>query len=843
MVELLYPKADADRCRYGGKAAALARLADRGDNVPPWFVVPAGAFDEGGDMPPQVAAVIVEAAERLGPGPFAVRSSAVDEDGRRRSFAGQFVSFLNVTPDDLPARIADVRRSGGSAQVTAYRRWRPEEAEGADPKALPAVMVQAMVSPDVAGVAFGADPVSGAGGHVLISAVAGLADRLVAGEVDGDTCRVDGQGIVTRDGSPTRLGTITDRQATQVAALVRRLGERAGGPQDVEWAIAGGRLHLLQTRPITTRVDGGQVAIWDNANIVESYAGVTTPMTFSFAHAAYGQVYRRLGRVLGLSEACVAENDQVFGNMLGLVRGRVYYNLINWYRALAQLPGFAATRGYMEQMMGVDRALSDELLGDCGNGKGGRSGIWHHIGEAARLGRVALSLVGARLGLNRKKKAFHRIVDAALAEPEVPLAEQSLDRLAAHYRTLERRLIRRWDAPLVNDLWCMIAVGVLGGLLTRFAGSDADRLRAGLLAGATDIVSAEPAKRIAEMARLAAADRGLVRALTQGPIDDAVTGLGRIPGLADRYRDYLATFGDRCVGELKLESPTLRDDPAPLLRAIGQAAADMSPNAPPVPQVPEGGRPGPLPGASMSRRQRWLVGLVAREARARIRDRENLRFERTRVFGRVRRIVAEIGRRLADADRLDRPEDVFYLTIDEVLGVAEGTTAAETLRPIAVARRRAFDGYRAEPAPPRRFMTRGPAAIAPILPAPGNPDTGHVDDGEQRTGLACGAGVVRGVARVIHDPRQAILRDGDILVAAATDPGWVTLFARAAGVVVERGSVLSHSAIVAREMGLPAVVGVVGATSWLADGDLIEVDGGAGTVTRIADAAERRLAS
>jgi pyruvate,water dikinase len=230
---------------------------------------------------------------------------------------------------------------------------------------------------------------------------------------------------------------------------------------------------------------------------------------------------------------------------------------------------------------------------------------------------------------------------------------------------------------------------------------------------------------------------------------------------------------------------------------------------------------------------RWVL----KHARLRIRDRENLRFERTRLFGRVRRIVLELGRRLYALGRLDTPREVFYLEVEEVLGFVEGTATMVDLARLARLRRSEFDGYRQLPAPADRFETRGAVhqghAFTAVHTAAGQIGESGAGD-EARQGLGCYPGRVRGPVRVVVDPRTARIRQGEILVAQRTDPGWVMLFPACTGLLVERGSLLSHSAIVAREMGLPAIVSIPGLTDWLADGDWVEMDGASGQVRRLA---------
>ena len=154
-----------------------------------------------------------------------------------------------------------------------------------------------------------------------------------------------------------------DETAVEIAALARRSAALFGQPQDIEWAIEGGRIYLLQSRPITTLRNlpdpDGVLNIWDNSNIIESYSGVTTPLTFSFARSVYEGVYRQFCRILRVPERKIAANDHTFSRMLGLIQGRVYYNLLNWYRVLALLPGFTVNRRFMEQMMGVRESLPD----------------------------------------------------------------------------------------------------------------------------------------------------------------------------------------------------------------------------------------------------------------------------------------------------------------------------------------------------------------------------------------------------------------------------------------------------------------------------------------------------
>ena len=261
-----------------------------------------------------------------------VRSSAMDEDGRQHSFAGQLDSFLFVSAQELGKKIADVWRSAFSVRVITYRR---EHGLSLAPRA-PAVLVQRMVRADTAGVAFGADPATGEKEVAVVCAVSGVGAGLVSGDSDGETYHV------RRESAPNAINhsrgsneLLTSEQVRAIAELAWSVERILGCPQDIEWAFAGAQLYLLQARPITTlraKSDaGGELCLWDNSNIAESYNGVTTPLTFSFARRAYEEVYRQFCRLLRVPESKIAQNDNVFRNMLGLIRGRVL-RLLNWYR-------------------------------------------------------------------------------------------------------------------------------------------------------------------------------------------------------------------------------------------------------------------------------------------------------------------------------------------------------------------------------------------------------------------------------------------------------------------------------------------------------------------------------
>jgi pyruvate,water dikinase len=227
---------------------------------------------------------------------------------------------------------------------------------------------------------------------------------------------------------------------------------------------------------------------------------------------------------------------------------------------------------------------------------------------------------------------------------------------------------------------------------------------------------------------------------------------------------------------------------------------------------------------------RWVL----RHASARVRDRENLRFERTRLFGHVRRVFLELGRRLHAAGHLSEARDIFFLEIDELLSCIAGNAITTKLKPLVLLRQAEFAEYRTGEPPPGRFTTRG--IVIHGRPLSSVESARPNFQGDQRKGIGCSPGLVRGRVRRIVDPRNAVIDGREILVAEHTDPGWVLLFPSAAGLLVERGSLLSHSAIVAREIGLPTVVAIDGLTAWLNDGDQIEFDGSTGRVCRLAQA-------
>lgn len=799
----------------GGKAAALAQLAIMGFNPPAFFVITEAAFRTGKSGP--IAAkgfkpALAAALANLGPGPYAVRSSGRAEDGADHSHAGQFDTVLNVPAKSVLQAAKQVWQSGFSATVETYRAVK----SGGQPEA-PSIIVQRMINARSAGVAFSADPVSGQRGVVVISAIEGLGERLVSGEEDGEDWVIDA-GDAPK-GAPEAPKVLTLDEARQISALARKAEDAFGGPQDIEWAIDEAGLHILQTRPITTELRPAALpdqtlTIFDNSNIVESYPGLVSPLTYSFALHVYSRVYRAFVRLLGVSEAKIGQNAVIFDNMLGRVDGRVYYNLVNWYRALALLPGFSLNRDYMETMMGVSEPMPREITDAIGpqSANGLRKGL-----EYAKLGRVAAGVLWQAITLPRTRRHFYdrlnRVLDRGLDIDAANATE-----LAAEYRHIESTLLDRWDAPLINDFLCMIAFGASRNLLEKWLGQEGLQLHNDVMIGQGDIISAEPAQRIARMG-LMVKDAGIAEQLRCA---HDISVLDAHPEIRAEVQSYLDKFGDRCTEELKLESIPLRDDPTSLLMAVAASADRPNPVRHEV-RDPNWTR---LFAANPVKRQlaKWIIGWT----KARVRDRENLRFERTRIFGHARRVFLGIGREFTARGLLQDPRDVFFLTTHEILGAVEGFSLSPDLSGLAASRKCEDAASALRSDPPERIEIRGPA-IAPIWsdPAMTTADTARI-----KAGTGCSAGQVTARARVIRDPRTQALAPGDILVARHTDPGWIAVFSNASAIVVERGSLLSHSAIVARELGIPCIVGLKGATQWIKDGEMLSVDGASGEVER-----------
>ena len=385
----------------------------------------------------------------------------------------------------------------------------------------------------------------------------------------------------------------------------------------------------MQSRDITTLADCStcdEYALWDNSNIVESYGGVTTPLTFSVARSAYQEAYRPFGRVLGVIEREIVRNDRAYEQMIGLIQGRVYYNLLNWYRFLMLTPGFRFNKKFMEQMMGVTDGLPHDALPVAEDDRP-FAGLRAMIG----LARVARRLLTKLLRHGPRVRKFHRQLDDALKP--VDFKSLALHELLDHYEELEGKVIPAWDTPLINDLYCMIFHGALRVLCERWLDEDHAGVHNDLVSGEAGIISLDPVRRIKTMASIAAGNPKFAHALRDGSIETISRFIDANRAFRDEYHSYLEQFGDRCLDELKLESATVADEPLPLLRAVGQLAPvannrkqdgdddDLRTLA--VATVNDSLSGSPL--------LRFIFSVTLKLARARVRDRENLRFERTRV--------------------------------------------------------------------------------------------------------------------------------------------------------------------------------------------------------------------
>ncbi len=768
----------------GGKGGTLARLRQAGYGVPDGFVILSNAFS-GDELSAEAWKTALAHLARLRRGgkdaSFAVRSSAVCEDSEQASYAGEFETVLDVrTDEEFRGAVRAVRCSRHSVRVEAYGRAQGVGGAGQEI----AVVVQRMVRADFSGVLFTVDPVSGNVSVMAGNFVEGGGEKLVSGNANPRTFAfARPRGRYEGPGELARAARALYRAA---CGLERDLGV----PQDIEWAVCRGRLSILQSRPITTL--GGFKAdtcewnasrtgrfLWSATNLAEQAPEVRTPFSCSLLDPRYTPQAFRVGGYL----------------LTGIICGRAYSNLSVMLSAYAPLFGGNARRAsvMLSATFGAIPADIDIPLIPI------TAGAWWT--------RVLPGLLGY---VSKMRRLKNQIPDFAARNPD-------------QCARMRRDISRTSRTAGLAELWKDRILPYFQRGLSLLLASTIDispRLERKLrgLAGPEDAGIL--------LSNLSGLSGGLE---SLGP----VAGISKVAGGTMGRDEYGEAYGHRGVNEFEYAWPRPMEDPAWLDRRIEEF------------------RKNPVDVEAMFGKQRaafdaaWerLVRLHPREAKSvresleraarAARIRESIRSEAIRIMSVIRAFALRAG------ELTGAGGDVFFLTIDECLALLSGVRDAARFIP---ARKASYEKYRALPqypsiivgrfdpfawaADPHRrtdlFDADAPAASGVPVPAD---STGVI------RGLAGAPGVREGVVRFLarfEDGDQ--FQAGEILLTSMTNIGWTLLFPRAAAIITDIGAPLSHASIVARELGIPAVVGCGNATSRLRTGDRVRVDGGKGLV-------------
>ncbi|PVZ57985.1 PEP/pyruvate-binding domain-containing protein [Arthrobacter sp. H-02-3] len=865
-----------DVAMAGGKGVGLGGLVQAGLPVPPGFVLNTAAYADfveanrlqagirelaslsplaspqdyedasnriralfaGGTMPAAIATELGAAFRLIGDGDaaVAVRSSATAEDLPSASFAGQQETYLNVVgAEALAAAVTDCWASLWTARAMAYRAR-----EGIGPDAVRlAVVVQRMVEADAAGVMFTANPANGRRDQIVISAAWGLGESVVSGTVTTDDVVVEaGSGRVlsrrtadkevmtvvadhgTRE-QPVPAGrrrqpVLDDQAAAELAGYGTRIADHFGAPQDIEWARAGGEFFLLQSRPITALPEPAADApdtwpvpypkgLYFRASIVEQLPDPLSPL---FADLIDGSVSRSLRALMAgaIGKNVIGEDD------VGLptINGYAYY----YYRTSAMLRVTAMSLAAM-------RAL---IRGTAHMGVAGWREYSHPRYERVIKDWSAKPLGG--LSGEELLEGVQTLLDAGTVyytavQSIIPVAATSEISFRAYYDKLVRR---NGDAPAQTFL----------------LGYDSEPIRA--------------EKSLYDLAAWVRGVPGLATAILNAPTPALVESqrTGVPPAAMDqalwgqwrpRFQDHLGRYG-HAVYNLDFVCPVPADDPSPLLETVkfylrGQGTDPHERQRLLAARREEetgrtAARLGPRRRAAFLRLLRWAQNAAP--------IREDALADVGLAWPLLRRMLLELGQRLVGSTVIAEPGDVFWLRHRELRSAVEFGLAAPGAA-AAVAITGADRPVRAAAIEERRMLWRGQAkASAPqLLPesrwmerAFGSmmPAASQQQPGDVIKGTGASSGRVSAPARVLRGPEDfATMVPGDVLVARITTPAWTSLFAMASAVVTDVGGPLSHSSIVAREYGIPAVLGTGVATQRLTSGQRIRVDGDAGTVT------------
>ncbi len=689
-------------------------------------------------------------------GRYAVRSSSELEDGDSKSYAGQFFTELNVQKNELSVSVKKVLKSG--------------EKYGGKMK----VIVQEMVDPDYSGVLFTANPL-GILNEAVIVVGRGLGENVVEDRTETTAYYYNLDDDLYYYEQQNDAILINNEIVRKLIENGKKIHDIFQKDMDIEFAIRDGEIYILQARPITTLKYDKKI-ILDNSNIVESYPGISLPLTQSFVKEIYRDIFRALIRRITGNERLVKKMEPVFSDMVMEANGRVYYNITNWYNVLNLLPFSGKIIPVWQEMLGVN---NKDIVFDL------------HAGILEKTRMLLMLIHYLHVTPGEMEKLNNRFTELYPEYIRRIKKAKSIGQLLSVYTDIEEELIPLWDITLINDMYAFLYTFI------------AKKRHPGEISSIQDLESMRP-----------------VRALNE------LIGIAKKQGFDSReYREkrehYIYKFGDRCLEELKLETKTYRTDPQLLDEYIKSRMSGHEEQ-------------------TFSEKEAQGRSFFVRRAKIGIANRERSRMNRTRIFGIVRYISLEIGKHLAENGIIADKRDVFYLTMDELRSIGGGSgdpwslrdgvgvpfSTEGLLRKKVAERKKRYSSFSDIPSYSRliyadRIVDKTIRKIR----------TEICGENFVLTGIPSSPGKVTGEVLVIDKADHTIDTRGKILVTKMTDPGWVFLIRQSIGIIAEKGSMLSHTAIITRELKKPSIVNVKDVSKILKTGDRVELDADRGTVT------------
>ena len=664
---------------------------------------------------------------------FAVRSSCGIEDGEENSFAGQFETKLNVKKDEVLDAVKEVFTSFYNSDFYEDNNY-------------DTVIIQEMIDSDISGVLFTANPI-GILNETVIVVGGGLGCNVVDDKINTTTYYYNIDDELYYMDKVKDSVEISEKILKELVEIGKKAEEKFNAKMDIEFAIKDDVIYVLQARPITT-LHSDNILILDNSNIVESYPGVSLPLTQSFVKEIYYKIFRYCCLRISENEELINRLDSSLRNMVDVTNGRIYYRISNWYCLFKLLPFNSLYIPIWQQMLGVK------------NKKVVVENVEVPFGIKYKIFKNIFRLLKNTPEQMKELNEFFKL--------EFENSRLRLDKIddilevLSFYENFKEKIISNWDITLINDMYAFVNTALAG------------KRNKGLLSDIKDLESLKPMLEV----------NNLIDIREKSGINSEE--------YKNAFDKYIEIYGDRCLSELKLETQTYRTNPELLEDYLkNREKVEISNNV------------------SMKKSNNKFV----EKAKLGIYNREISRMNRSRLFGLVRDIFLKIGTLLVEQGRLLNKTDVFYLFYEELY--------ENNLNYIDLVENRKQEYKDFEKIPTYSRLVFADK----IIDKNTNISEVIIISDKVLKGVGTSEGVVEGEVIIIDNPNLEVDTTGKIIVTKMTDPGWVFLIRNSIGIIAEQGSLLSHTAIISRELKKPAVVNVKNALQVLHNGDRIRIDG------------------